>query len=30
MLLTNVYGWFVRIERGLYGLSPAGAAALAR
>jgi hypothetical protein len=30
MLITNVYGWFERIERGLYGLTPAGAAALVR
>lgn len=30
MLLSNVYGWFVRIERGLYGLTPAGIEALAR
>lgn len=28
ILLNNVYGWFVRIERGLYGLSDAGHAAL--
>ncbi|MGH6934529.1 MAG: DUF2161 domain-containing phosphodiesterase [Dongiaceae bacterium] len=30
ILLHNVYGWFERIERGLYGLSAAGRAALAR
>ena len=30
MLLRDVYGWFVRVERGLYGLSDAGVAALAR
>lgn len=30
VLLRNVYGWFVRIERGLYGLTPAGRDALAR
>jgi len=30
ILLDNVYGWFDRIDRGLYGLSPAGAAALER
>jgi hypothetical protein len=29
ILLNNVYGWFARIERGLYGLSEAGRAALA-
>jgi hypothetical protein len=28
ILQRNVYGWFVRIERGLYGLSDAGSAAL--
>jgi hypothetical protein len=28
MLLQDVYGWFVRIERGIYGLSPKGEAAL--
>ena len=28
ILLRNVYGWFVRIERGLYTLSDAGSAAL--
>jgi hypothetical protein len=30
MLLNNVYGWFERLERGLYGLTPAGIEALAR
>jgi hypothetical protein len=30
MLQTNVYGWFVRLERGLYGLAPSGIEALAR
>jgi hypothetical protein len=29
ILLRNVYGWFARIERGTYGLTPAGDAALA-
>jgi len=29
ILLRNVYGWFERIEPGLYGLAEAGAAALA-
>ncbi len=24
MLLADVYGWFVRVERGIYGLSPKG------
>ena len=28
ILLRNVYGWFVRIERGRYGLSDSGKAAL--
>jgi hypothetical protein len=28
ILLHNVYGWFVRVERGLYGLSDLGRAAL--
>jgi hypothetical protein len=28
MLLQDVYGWFVRVERGIYGLSPKGEAAL--
>jgi hypothetical protein len=28
ILLRNVYGWFVRIERGVYGLSDAGRDAL--
>jgi hypothetical protein len=28
ILLGNVYGWFVRIERGIYGLTDAGQAAL--
>jgi hypothetical protein len=30
ILLRNVFGWFVRIERGVYALSEAGAAALVR
>ena len=30
ILLRNVYGWFVRVERGLYALSEAGSAALVR
>jgi hypothetical protein len=30
ILQRNVYGWFVRVERGLYGLSDAGTAALVR
>jgi hypothetical protein len=30
ILRRNVYGWFVRVERGLYGLSETGAAALIR
>ncbi len=30
ILLTNVYGWFVRVERGVYTLSEAGRAALVR
>jgi hypothetical protein len=30
ILLRNVYGWFTRIERGLYQLAPEGAVALAR
>jgi hypothetical protein len=29
ILLRDVYGWFVRVERGIYGLSPKGEAALA-
>jgi hypothetical protein len=29
ILLRNVYGWFVRIERGIYALTPAGMTALA-
>jgi hypothetical protein len=28
ILLRNVYGWFVRLDRGLYGLSDAGRAAV--
>jgi hypothetical protein len=28
ILLYNVYGWFVRVERGVYPLSDAGKAAL--
>jgi hypothetical protein len=30
ILLRNVYGWFIRIERVLYELTPEGAVALAR
>lgn len=30
ILLRNVYGWFFRVERGLYGLTAEGTAALAR
>jgi hypothetical protein len=30
ILLRNVYGWFVRVERGLYALSDGGRAALVR
>jgi hypothetical protein len=30
ILLNNVYGWFVRVERGVYGLSDEGRAALVR
>lgn len=30
ILLDNVYGWFVRAERGVYALTPAGHEALAR
>jgi hypothetical protein len=30
ILQRNVYGWFVRVERGLYGLTEAGTAALVR
>jgi hypothetical protein len=30
ILLRNVYGWFFRVERGVYGLTPAGCAALTR
>jgi len=30
ILLHNVYGWFFRVERGVYGLTQAGYAALAR
>jgi hypothetical protein len=30
ILLRNVYGWFVRVERGVYALSEAGRAALVR
>ena len=30
ILLRNVYGWFVRVERGVYGLTPAGTSALQR
>ncbi len=28
ILLHNVYGWFVRVERGVYSLSEAGRAAI--
>jgi hypothetical protein len=30
ILLGNVYGWFERIERGVYGLTDAGRQALER
>ena len=30
ILLRNVYGWFCRVERGVYGLTPAGTVALGR
>jgi len=30
ILRANVYGWFVRVDRGLYGLTDAGRAALTR
>jgi hypothetical protein len=30
ILLSNVYGWFVRVERGLYALTDRGRAALVR
>jgi len=30
ILLRNVYGWFLRVERGTYALTPAGTAALSR
>jgi hypothetical protein len=30
ILLRNVFGWFVRVERGVYALSKSGAAALVR
>jgi hypothetical protein len=30
IILRNVYGWFTRIEGGLYDLTPEGAIALAR
>jgi hypothetical protein len=30
ILLRNVYGWFSRVERGLYALTPAGTSALTR
>ena len=30
ILLRNFYGWFARIERGVYALTPQGASALAR
>ena len=28
ILLRNVYGWFIRVERGVYALSEAGHAAI--
>jgi hypothetical protein len=30
ILLRNVYGWFFRVERGVYALTQLGTAALAR
>jgi hypothetical protein len=30
ILRRNVYGWFVNVERGVYGLTPAGHQALQR
>ena len=30
ILLRNVYGWFTRVERGLYALPDSGRAALAQ
>lgn len=30
ILLGNVYGWFARTERGVYGLTPLGIEALRR
>jgi hypothetical protein len=30
ILLHNVYGWFFRVERGVYGLTPDGTTALTR
>jgi hypothetical protein len=30
ILLRNVYGWFTRVERGVYALTPEGTSALAR
>jgi len=30
IVLSNVYGWFRRLERGVYQLTPEGALALAR
>ena len=30
ILLHNVYGWFIRVERGLYELTPEGSSALAQ
>jgi hypothetical protein len=30
ILLNNVYGWFERADRGIYGLTEAGHAALKR
>ena len=30
ILLRNVYGWFFRLERGVYGLTAEGSRALAR
>jgi hypothetical protein len=30
ILLNNVYGWFERVDRGIYGLTEAGHGALKR
>ena len=30
ILLHNVYGWFARVERGVYGLTEAGREAVKR